>query len=154
MQLHPQQIFLRILGIIFFIGVAVIGYLGFSKYNQGAIIENVSISDGITVDKSHVDISGVFVNVHRFSINDRNTPINKDRTFKEKVTLTPGLNTISLRVFDVFENSTEYRYTIYSTMKNPEYRETYQQILEAAIIPKEEDLPDTETLKVNTINPQ
>jgi hypothetical protein len=96
--------YLKFAGIVFF-AIVIFSYAIFQARNiiLGPIIEINSPENGISVNKSLVEIVGKARNISHISMNDNQIFTDDKGVFREKLLLSYGYNIITIRVRDRFD---------------------------------------------------
>ena len=139
MQTHPRKIFLRAIGIIFFIGILVFAYTRFGRYRTGPEVVEISLEDYTSTKELFLPFSGSIRNIEYMHIDGRNIILDKEGTFNEVVVLMPGINEMTIDIGDSFGKRKQYRYTIYSSAD----KDVYENILEKTSDTEENKLTES-----------
>lgn len=112
MQNNPRKLIGRIIGISFFILIALFGFHRFSPYLSGPQITSINLAEYSSINENPVIITGTLENTTRLNINGASTEINNDYSFNKTIVIPPGNSIIEIDVYDTFNKKNSYRYSI------------------------------------------
>ena len=89
--------------------IGILGYTYFQTQNliMGPIIKINEPKNGVVINNSAIEVTGVTKNISGISLNGRQIFIDESGVFKEKLLLSSGYNIITLQAEDKFGRETK-----------------------------------------------